>query len=113
MPYSERFLLRSESELLPEAEESLPDLDEVVLPDLPSFLEDEPDLAFVVDDLLVEPVVVLLPVLPLFWDEPELPIWEESLLLPDLFEVLPDDDEEVGLRLLDELPDMLEFCSVF
>ncbi|OKL39150.1 hypothetical protein A3841_04175 [Pontibacter flavimaris] len=87
-----------------------------MLPDLPSFLEDVPDLALVVDDLLAEPVVVLLLEEPLFCNEPELPIWEESELpllpLLDLFEVLPDDDEEDGLRLLDELPDMLEFCSV-
>ncbi|AKD03258.1 hypothetical protein PKOR_09110 [Pontibacter korlensis] len=86
----------------------LSDLPEVLLVDLPSFLDDEPDLAFVVDDLEVEPVVDLLPVELLFGDELELPVAEVKL--PDeLFFVLSDVDEvdDVGLELLEEPPDIL------
>ena len=84
----------------------LPDLADVLLVDLPSFLEVEPDLAFVVEDLPVKPVV-LLAVLPLLGVELELPVVEELPL--DVPDMLPDVVEELGVMLLEELPDRLEF----
>lgn len=91
---------------LPDMESELLDLPDVLLVDLPSFLEVEPDLAFVVEDLLVEPVV-LLEELPLLGVELELPVVEELPL--DVPDMLPDVVEELGVMLLEELPDRLEF----
>jgi len=102
-------LLRSE-EVSVSPDEDVPDWPVVLPEDLLSFLEVEPDLALVVEDLLVDPVV-LLPELLLFGVEPVLPEVEElPLVVPD---VLPEVVEELGVMLLlDELPDWLEFWSV-
>lgn len=94
-------------EVLPDAVE--PDLPLLVSVDLPSFLDDEPDFAFVEDDLDPEAEVLLLLSLDEDEEEPEVdpevePEGElelESLFAPNPL-VLPDDDE---LGLLDELPD--------
>ncbi len=91
-----------------EEEVLLPDLADVPVFDLPSLLEVEPDLAFVVEDLLVEPLV-LLPEELLFGVELELPVVDLPL---DVLDDVPDVEEELGVRLLDELPDVLEFWSV-
>ncbi|WP_299755480.1 hypothetical protein [uncultured Pontibacter sp.] len=105
--------MRSELDELSEL--PLPDFAEVLLVDFPSFLDVEPDLAFELEDLEVEPEVLLPDVLlfgdklELLGDELELPL---VLLLPlELFDMLPDvDDDDDGLVLLDELPDdRLEF----
>lgn len=111
--------MRSELDELSEL--PLPDFAEVLLADFPSFLDVEPDLAFVLEDLEVEPEV-LLPDVLLFGDELEL-LGDELVLLGDelelplvlllpleLFDILPDvDDDDDGL-VLDELPDdRLEF----
>lgn len=111
MPYSERFLFRSELEDV--SVSVLPDFEEEVLPDdLASFFEDEPALAFVVDDLDVDPDVLLVLELPLFADEPEADDVVPVLpLVPDKPLLVLFEDEEVGLVLLDEPLDRFDWLE--
>ncbi|ARS37524.1 hypothetical protein CA264_19995 [Pontibacter actiniarum] len=107
MPYSERFLLRSE--LDEESELPEEDLEEEEPDDFPSFL-DEPALALVLDDLEVEPEVLLPLDVLLFGEELDELEADPLMLLPlsllDLSDVLLDVDD-VGFELLDELLDWL------
>ncbi|WP_162051732.1 hypothetical protein [Pontibacter pamirensis] len=89
-----------EEEVLPDGVE-LVDFPLLVSVVLPSFLDDEPALAFVDDDLDPEADVVLLLFLDVDEVEPEGEFELESLFAPNPL-VLPDDDE-VGV--LDVLPD--------
>lgn len=87
--------------------------------DLADFLDELLALAFVDDDFVVAPVVLLplevllFGVLPDESEEDELLGFVELLLS---LLVLPDillDEDDVGLVLLDELPDKLDVCPWF
>lgn len=87
--------------------------------DLADFLDELLALAFVDDDFVVAPVVLLPLEVLLFGVLPDESEEDELLGLVELLLsllVLPDillDEDDVGLVLLDELPDKLDVCPWF